>query len=115
MRPETRKLLFDIQHAALGIRMFVDGRTLSDYEADLMLRSAVERQFEIIGEAMGRLRAADLSVFEKITEAQRIVGFRNVLIHGYDAVSDETTWRIIEQKLPVLVAEVEALLVAPGP
>lgn len=75
-----------------------------------MLRSAVERQFEIIGEATGRLRAKDPERFAKIDEAPRIVGFRNALIHGYDSVSNEITWRIITDKLPVLVRQVTQML-----
>lgn len=110
MPPESRKLLFDVQHAAIGIGMFVQGRTLGDYTGDLMLRSAVERQFEIIGEAIGRLRRIDPDRFGRISEADRIVGFRNVLIHGYDTISDAVTWDIIQQKLPILRREVEAML-----
>lgn len=110
MPPETKKLLFDIQHAALGISMFVEGRTLDGYVGDLMLRSAVERQFEIIGEAMTRLRKLDPKLLEQVSESHRIIGFRNVLIHGYDAVTDETTWRIIHEKLPILQREIAALL-----
>ena len=59
MPPEVRKLLFDMQHGVLGIGMFVAGKTLDDFNNDLMLRLAVERQFEIIGEALGRLRKVD--------------------------------------------------------
>src|SRR5438132_85694 len=102
MLPETRKLLFDVQHAALGISMLVQGRTLQDYESDLMLRSAVERQFEIIGEAISRLRKIDPTTFAAISESDRIIGFRNVLIHGYDVVTHSITWTIIQDKLPIL-------------
>lgn len=56
MPPEARSILFDMKHAANGIELFITGKTLSDYRSDLMLRSAVERQFEIIGEALNRLR-----------------------------------------------------------
>ena len=58
MPPRAQAALFDIQHAAIGIEMFTSGKTREDYEADLMLRLAVERQFDIIGEAMTRLRNA---------------------------------------------------------
>jgi uncharacterized protein with HEPN domain len=110
MQPETRKLLFDMQHAVLGIEMFVAGKSLNDYESDLMLRSAVERQLEIIGEAMTRLRKIDCALCNQITESQRIIGFRNVLIHGYDAITNSITWSIIQTKLPVLRTELDVML-----
>jgi uncharacterized protein with HEPN domain len=75
-----------------------------------MLRSACERQFEIIGEAMARMRKEDPETVERISEYQRVIGFRNVLIHGYDQVNHETTWKIITEKLPVPVREVGALM-----
>jgi uncharacterized protein with HEPN domain len=107
---KTKAILFDIQHAAIGISQFVDGKTLEDYSADLMLKSAVQYQFAIIGEAMNRLRAQDPAIVERISEYQRIIGFRNVLIHGYDQVNDAVTWKIIQEKLPILQQEVEDLL-----
>jgi len=110
MPPRVRALLFDIEHAALGIQSFVAGRTLDDLKNDLMLRSAVERQFEIIGEAMTRLRAESPEMCSRISEHQKIVGFRNVLIHGYDSINADITWRISQEKLPILLREVSELL-----
>lgn len=107
---ETRALLFDIKHAGNGIELFVQDRTLDQFKSDLMLRLAVERQFEIIGEALNRLRRVDPASAQKISEHERIIGFRNVLSHGYDAVNSEVTWRIIKEKLPILQREVDALL-----
>lgn len=112
MSPKVRACLFDIQHAALGIQSFVDGRTADDFKSDLLLRSAVERQFEIIGEAMNRLRAESPETCGKISEHQRIIGFRNVLIHGYDTVDHDVTWHIIYEKLPIVQREVDALMAA---
>lgn len=91
MPPRTKALLFDMQHAALGIAAFIEGKTLKEYLADEMLRSAVERQFEIIGEAMTRLRKFDPAAFAMISESDRIIGLRNQLIHGYDVINHETT------------------------
>src|SRR5687768_14596325 len=76
MPPRTRALLFDIQHAAIGITRFIEGKTVDDYKADLMLRSACERQFEIIGEAMSRLRSDDPGTVQRISEYQGIIGFQ---------------------------------------
>jgi len=110
MQPDPRKFLFDAQQAAAGIVMFAAGKTVADYKSDLMLRLAIERQFEIIGEALTRLRKTDPSILQRITEHDRIIGFRNVLIHGYDNIDHDTTWRIIQEKLPVLRRELEELL-----
>jgi len=110
MQPKTRAALFDIGQAALGIAEFVQGKTFENYAADRMLRSAVERQFTIIGEAMARLRSDDPTTCASISEHAKIISFRNVLVHGYDQVNDQTTWKIIQEKLPILAKEVEALL-----
>lgn len=110
MQLETRKLLYDVEQAAELIASFTQGRGLPDYREDAMLRSAVERQFEIIGEALNRLSSSDPVTVERIREHRRIIAFRNVLIHGYDAVSDAVVWDIVETKLPVLREELEAIL-----
>jgi uncharacterized protein with HEPN domain len=93
MPPRTRAALFDVAHAALGISEFVENKTLDDYRDDLMLRSAVERQFTVIGEAMSRIRKSDPETAAKISEYDRIISFRNILVHHYDKVDDTTTWK----------------------
>ena len=112
MRPEERtlKTLEDIRDAACFVLEVTGGRTLGGYSGDRLLRQAIERNFEIIGEAVGRLARNDPKTAERIGERERIVAFRNVLIHGYDLVDDELVWDTIENKLPVLLGEVEALL-----
>lgn len=75
-----------------------------------MTCSAVERQFEIIGKAMTRLRDQDIVRFERITDARKITGFRNALIHGYDAIDDMISWGVITQKLSILLQEINAML-----
>jgi uncharacterized protein with HEPN domain len=110
MQPRTKAALFDIAHAALGISQFVEGKTLENYKSDLMLRSAVERQLSIIGEAVAKLRKFDSTTASRISEHERIISFRNVLIHGYDRIDDEAAWKIVQEKLPTLLQEVEAML-----
>jgi len=110
MPPEVLKLLYDMKQAAERIERFASGKTLDDYRTDDLLRSAVERQFEIIGEAMTRLVKLDVKVAERISEYRRIAGFRNVLIHGYDSIDDAISWNIIGTKLPILRTELAALL-----
>lgn len=110
MPPEIAKLLYDMREAAERIARFAHNRSFDDYVNDEMLRSAIERQFEIIGEAMTRLIKRDRSTAEKITDYRKIAGFRNVLIHGYDAVDATTSWGIVINKLPVLRTELDTLL-----
>ena len=110
MKLEARKYLYDIQRAAGLLREFTDGKTLADYEGDAMLRSAVERQFEIIGEAMAQLVRTDEPLADRISQYQRIIAFRNVLIHGYADVDDRLVWDVINNNLPTLIREVDALL-----
>ena len=110
MRLESRKYLDDIRRATQSLMEFTSGKTLADYLADAMLRSAVERQFEIIGEAMTRLARSDDSAAARITAHRRIIAFRNVLIHQYTDVDDRLVWDVAEKSLPTLAQEVEALL-----
>lgn len=110
MRLEARKYLYDIQRAAGLLREFTDGKTFADYESDAMLRSAVERQFEVIGEAMAQLARTDEPVADRISQYQRIIAFRNVLIHGYADVDDRLVWDVIHTNLPSLCRDVDTLL-----
>jgi uncharacterized protein with HEPN domain len=110
MRPEAKKYLWDAHEAARLIRRFVADKSFADYQGDDMLRSAVERQFEIIGEALNLMSKIDAAVAADIPELGRIVAFRNVLIHGYATVDDRLVWGIVEGKLPLLDAACEKLL-----
>jgi len=110
MRLESKKFLFDIQQAAGSIADFVKHKDFSDYEKEPMLRAAVERQFEIIGEALRRLLAEDPPTAASISEHARIIAFRNILAHGYADIDDRIVWGIVESQLPRLLKEVTALL-----
>ena len=110
MRLETRKYLSDIQQAAGRVQRFTSGKTLADYQGDDLLRSAVERQFEIVGEAMNKLAGIDEGTARRITNIQRIIAFRNILIHGYADVDDNLVWNVVETYLPQQVREINALL-----
>jgi uncharacterized protein with HEPN domain len=110
MQLEVRKYLFDIQRACALIRQFTAGKDFAAYSSDVFLRSAVERQFEVIGEAMSQMLKVEPSVGERITASKQIISFRNVLIHGYAAVQNKLVWQIIEAKLPTLQQEVDQLM-----
>ncbi len=104
MENDARKLLYDIASSAKAIREFCQGHTREDYESDLLLRSACARQLGILGEATARLRDRHPDAFGGIKEGPAIIGFRNRLIHGYDAVDAEIAWDVIVNKLPGLKA-----------
>ena len=110
MRPDPRPLLFDIVSAAESIAEFCRDRTQEDYENTQMLRSACERQFEITGEAMARLRKLHPGVFDRIDRGHDIIAFRNRLIHGYDAVDSAIVWDVIQSRLPSLAQTARELL-----
>lgn len=79
MRPESRKYLWDASQAVERITRFVAGKTYQTYQNDDLLRSAVERQFEIIGESLTKLRAIDPETAASVPESARIIAFRNLL------------------------------------
>lgn len=107
---ESLKHLYDMQQACRLLAAFIAGKTLGDYSADAMLRSAVERQLTIVGEALNRLKKIDPATVSAITNARQIIAFRNILVHGYDVVRDEVVWGILEADLPILSREVNTLL-----
>lgn len=110
MHADARKLLWDAQQAAERIAHFTAGKRFADYEADEYLRSAVERQFEIIGESLNRLMRVDALVADQIPELRRIVAFRNVLIHGYATGDNRLVWGVIETSLTPLRTVLDSLL-----
>lgn len=106
----TKKLLEDIRDAAQFIVEVAHGKSLRDFTEDRVIRNAIERNFEIIGEAIRRLADSDPPVVQQISDYRRIIDFRNVLIHGYDLVDFELVWQTVHEKLPALLLEVGELL-----
>lgn len=111
MQPEAAKYLWDALTAAQRIHRFIDGKTYEHYLADELLRSGVERQFEIVGEAFGQLRRSHPLVADQVPDLAKIVAFRNVLIHGYATVDDALVWGTIEARLEPLIGCLKGLLV----
>jgi uncharacterized protein with HEPN domain len=110
MHAKSPKLLEDICKAVAFVRRVTNGKSLDDYRDDQLLRQAVERNFEIIGEAVGRLAKVDPTTAGQIGAYAQIIAFRNLLIHGYDLIDDAQVWEVIRNDLPVLEREVVALL-----
>ena len=110
MQLEAKKLLEGIRQACEHILGFTEGKELSDYTGDTLLRSAVERQFEIIGEALNRLTKVEPNAANQIHHYRRVISFRNILIHGYDVVEDSVVWDVITSDLPALYEQVLNLL-----
>jgi uncharacterized protein with HEPN domain len=105
MRDETRAHLDDIVRAAHAVKQFVTGRRFEDDASDAMLRSAVERKFE----ALNRIRRDEPALLQQIRYHRDIISFRNILVHGYDAIDDRIVWGIIQDDVDDLVEDVGRL------
>jgi uncharacterized protein with HEPN domain len=110
MQHEVRTCLFDILRAADDIQEFTRNLGRAEYMADAKTQAAVERKFEIIGEALNRIRRLDSSLVATIPEHERIIGFRNVISHGYDVVDPDIVWDAVQNHLSSLRQTVEGLL-----
>jgi uncharacterized protein with HEPN domain len=109
--PHSReKLLHDALRVCEELRRFVGSRSLEDLENDRGLQLIVEREFEILGEALNRLRKLDENTFDQISNGHRIIGTRNLLAHGYDIVEYVILWDAIQKDLPILEEQLRKLL-----
>jgi uncharacterized protein with HEPN domain len=104
------KLLSDILVAGTAIRRFTSGMAEPDYDTNELTRRAVERAFEIIGEALRRVAVEFPATLDRISSARQAISFRNVLTHGYDIVEDPIVWSIVVKRLPALLTEVQTLM-----
>lgn len=110
MRPETGKFLHDILYATDRITDYTRAKNRDDFLCDSKLRDAVQWNFAVLGEALAQLEKSDPDTAHQIAEWQRIIAFRNQLIHGYGVIKSEITWDIVQTKLPVLRSDVQSLL-----
>jgi len=115
MPPEAAKRLWDAAVACRRIETFVEGKSQDEFAASELLRAAVERQLEIVGEALNKACSAWPQLAFEVPEIPRIVGLRNRLIHGYDRVDDELVWDIVVTKISPLRHRLEAMQTSPGP
>ena len=110
MDRDPRAYVWDAKQRADAIAEFIKGRTLEDYLADAMLRLAVERLFEIIGEALRQLQKFAPELAQQITNVEAAISFRNLLIHGYADIDDHIVWRTTRESLPLLRDQLTRLL-----
>ena len=110
MRHEAGAFLRDADHAAGLAQDFVQGRTRDDMATDALLRSGVERQLQIVGEALSQLARLDDELASKIPDLSDIVGLRNILVHGYAKVNLDRLWRVLHEDVPTLRLRLQALL-----
>jgi len=110
MDEKILKWLYDIKSAIEEIESYFEDipRDFNQYSNNLILKRAVERDLEIIGEAVNRILKKDLNF--PIENATKIVGLRNHIIHAYDNISDENVWAIIQKHIPLLKLEVLKLI-----
>jgi uncharacterized protein with HEPN domain len=110
LRRDPKSFLWDARDAATAIADMTAGKGFADFDGDLVLRSAVERQFEILGEALNRLDRLDTTLAAKIPDLRQIVAFRNILIHGYAVIDRTRVWRAVQDDLPPLRTRLDELL-----
>ena len=105
-----KKYLYDIIDCCEFLLDFTNDKTVDDYKNDRPFRSAVERELQIIGEAIAQLDNVSPETADQISEHRNIIGFRNILVHGYDSLDPETVWSVIEEKLATLLDQSRSLL-----
>ena len=110
MDNDIKAWLYDILNAIMEIESFFNDSTkeFTKYQNDLRTKRAVERNVEIIGEALSRILKSDETIL--ISNSRKIVDTRNRIIHGYDSVSDDVIWGILIRHLPILQTEIQELL-----
>ncbi|MDX6443676.1 MAG: hypothetical protein QOH71_750 [Blastocatellia bacterium] len=106
MNVETKRRLLDALEACQAIQQFSAGIDFNAFLADEMRQAALERKFEILGEALNRAEQSDPELGDRLPELRRIIGMRNRIIHGYDAVDEEILWDAVQFKIPLLTEQV---------
>lgn len=106
MNDNSSASLYDIRQAIAAIYSFTEEISFAEYEQNELIRSAVERKFEIIGEALNRLKREQPELLETIRNYRKIVSFRNILIHAYDSIDNRIVWDVIQNDLDKLLEDV---------
>jgi uncharacterized protein with HEPN domain len=114
MQRDPRAYLWDAREAARTVAAFIEGADEYGFENDPLLRSAVERQLEIMGEALGQLEKVAPELAERVPELRSAVDLRNILIHGYAKVNPRIIWNTACDDLPRMAEQLDALLTGSG-
>jgi uncharacterized protein with HEPN domain len=108
MPHSRRKLLLDVTISCREISGFIDSISFKEFQGNRMLQLAIEREFEIIGEALYRLaRNEEETLARRIPEYKKIIGFRNIISHGYDTIDEAAMWDFVKNRVPELVEKVK--------
>lgn len=110
MARDPRAFLWDVREATRAIQSFLHGMDVTGFVRSELVQAAVERKFEVIGEALNQLTKPDPSLTARIPDVAQIVAFRNQLMHGYAVVQPATVWNIAHAAVPVLLSIVQQLL-----
>ncbi len=117
MQPEPRSaaFLWDALHFARNVQVAVGDTSLQIYLEGGPVTWATERQIELVGEALNNLRKVDPESAFRVPDIHKIIGMRNVLIHGYAEVNSTIVWLAATEAIPKLIPVLEALLAKVGP
>lgn len=107
---DPRVYLWEAREAAAAVLRFARGRNFDDLLGDDLLRSAIERQLQIVGEALSQLSRVDAEIAGRIPHLRQIIAFHNILVHGYASVDYENVWKVIQKDVPDLAATLSSLL-----
>ena len=110
MRHDPEKYLHDIVDGCEFLLEFTRSKTIDDYKNDRPFRSALERELQIIAEALMQLDKTNPQIAERISDYRSIIGFRHILVHGYDSLDPATVWNVIETKIGILLKQARELL-----
>lgn len=110
MKADSPKFLWDALRAAEAVARMANGADFERYRGDEMLRSAIERQLEILGEALSRLRKSDPETAARVPDLPRAVALRNILIHAYADIDNAVVWGVVDRHLAPLVDSLKLLL-----
>lgn len=115
MRPETPAYLWDAQQAALRASSLLTDLTQDAYLDDWVRQAAAERQLEIVGEALNRIRRIDPATADRVPHVHAIVATRNIIVHRYDSIDHVRVWALLSHDVPELLVHLTALLEEAGP
>lgn len=110
MRPDAGAHLWDAAEAAKNILIVAEGKTRTSLDDDILVRSAIERLFEILGESLGRLRRDDPATAARVPGLDKIIGMRNIIAHEYGAIDYEIVWGTVTNQVPKLIVVLSELV-----